>query len=94
MYDNTASCVASKETAHNQPSSVEEQSEPISVRRPCSSPTAAEVPATVITNKGYKRKRQVSESEADEVVISTATDKRDKRRKQNSETQDSPAPSN
>ena len=34
----------------------------------------------VATNKGHKRKRQVSESEADEVAISTATDKSGKRR--------------
>ena len=34
----------------------------------------------VVTNKGHKRKRQVSESEADEVAISTATDKSGKRR--------------
>ena len=53
---------------------------------------AAEVPATVVTNKGHKRKRQVSESEADEVAISTATDKSVKRRKQNSKTQDSLEP--
>ena len=46
----------------------------------------------VVTNKGHKRKRQVSESEVDEVAISTATDKSGKRRKQNSETQDSPDP--
>ena len=34
----------------------------------------------VATNKGHKRKRQVSESEADDVAISTATDKSGKRR--------------
>ena len=87
-----AQAAASKETANNQPSSDDEQPEPISVRNPCSLPTAAEVLATVVTNKGHKRKRQVSESEADEVAISTATDKSGKRRKQNSETQDSPDP--
>ena len=85
-----AQAVASKETTNNQPSSDDEQPEPILVRSPCSLPTAAEVPAAVVTNKGHKRKRQVSESEADEVAISTATDKSGKRRKQNSETQDSP----
>ena len=36
---------ASKETANNQPSSDDEQPEPISVRSPCSLATAAEVPA-------------------------------------------------
>ena len=77
-----AQAAASKETANNQPSSDDKQPEPISVRSPCSLPTAGEVPATVVTNKGYKRKRQVSESEADEVAISTATDKSGKRRKQ------------
>ena len=81
-----AQAAASKETANNQPSSDDEQPEPILVRSPCSLPTAAEVPATVVTNKGHKRKRQVSESEADEVAISTATDKIAKKRKQNSET--------
>ena len=59
---------------------------------PCSLPTATEVPVTVVTNKGHKRKRQVSESETDEVPISTATDKSCKRRKQNPEIQDSPGP--
>ena len=86
------SAAASKKTANNQPSSDDEQPESIQVRSPGSLPTAAEVPATVVTNKGHKRKRQVSESEAGEVAISTATDKSGKRRKQNSETQDSPDP--
>ena len=87
-----AQAVASKETPSNQPSSDDEQPEPILVRSPCSLPTAAEVPVTVVTSKGQKRKRQVSESEADEVPNSTATDKSGKRRKQNSEIQDSPDP--
>ena len=87
-----ARAAASKETASNQPSSDDEQTEPILVRSPCSLPTAAEVPVTVVTSKGQKRKRQVSESEADEVPNSTATDKSGKRRKQNSEIQDSPDP--
>ena len=79
---------ASKETENNQPSSDDEQPKPILIRSPCSLPTAAAVPITAVTNKGHKRKRQVSESEADEVPISTATDKRGKRRKQNSEIED------
>ena len=87
-----AQAVASKETPSNQPSSDDEQPEPILVRSPCSLPTAAEVLVTDVTNKGHKRKRQVSESEADEVPISTATDKSGKRRKQNSKIQDSPDP--
>ena len=87
-----AQAAASKETVNNQPSSDDEQPEPISVRSPGSLPTAAEVPATVVTSKDHKRKRQASESEADQVAISTATDKSGKRRKQNSETQDSPNP--
>ena len=87
-----AQTAASKETANNQSSSNDEQPEPILVRSPCSLPTAAEVSVTVVTNKGHKRKSQVSESEADEVPISTATDKSDKRRKQNSKSQDSPDP--
>ena len=82
---------ASKETANNQPSSDDEQPEPILVRSPCSLLTAAEVPVTAVTNKGLKRKMQVSESEADEFPISNATDKSGKRRK-NSEIQDSPEP--
>ena len=87
-----AQVAASKETASNQSSSDDEQPEPISVRSPCSLPTEADVPATVVTNKGHKRKSKVSEREADEVAISTATEKSGKRRKQNSETQDSPDP--
>ena len=87
-----AQAAASKETANNQPSSDDEQPEPILVRSPCSLPTAAEVLVTDVTNKGHKRKRQVSESEADEVPISTATDKSGKRRKQSSEIQDGPDP--
>ena len=83
---------ASKETANNQRSSDDEQPEPILIRSLCSLPTAAEVPATVVTKKGHKKKRQVSDSEADEVPISTATDKSGKRRKQNSKIQDSPDP--
>ena len=85
-----AQAAASKETAKNQPSSDDEQPEPISLRSPCSLATVAEAPTTVVTNKGHKRKRQVSESEADEVATSTTTDKSGKRRKQNSEIQDSP----
>ena len=86
------SAAASKKTANNQPSSDDEQPESIQVRSPGSLPTAAEVPATVFTNKDHRRKKQVSESEADEVAISTATEKSGKRRKQNSETKDSPDP--
>ena len=85
---------ASKETANNQPSSDDEQPEPILVRSPCSLPTAAEVPVTVVTNKGHKRKRQVSESEADEVPISTATDKSGKRRKKTPKFKTVQVPSN
>ena len=87
-----AQAAASRETANNQPSSDDEQPEPISVRSPCSLPTEAEVPATIVTNKGHKRKRQVSESEADEVAFRTATEKSGKRRKENYETQVSPDP--
>ena len=48
-----AQVAASKETANNQPSLDDEQPEPISVRSPCSLATAAEVPATVVTNKSH-----------------------------------------
>ena len=85
---------ASKEIASNQSSSDDEQPEPILVCRPCSSPTAAEVPVTVVTNKDHKRKRQVFESEADEVSISTATVKSGKSRKQNSKFNTVQTPSN
>ena len=74
---------ASKETANTQPSSDDEKSEPTLVCSPRSSPTAPEVPVTVVTNKRHKRKRQVSESEGNEVPVSTATDKSCKRRRQN-----------
>ena len=83
-----AQVAASKEIANTQASSDDEQPEPILVRSPGSSPTAAEVPVTVVTNKGHKRKRQVFESKGNEVPISTATDKSCKRRRQNPEIQD------
>ena len=51
-----AQAAASKETANNQPSSDDEQPEPILVRSPCSLPTAAEVPVTVVTNKDTREK--------------------------------------
>ena len=86
-----AQATVSTETANNQPSSDDQQPEPILVCSFCSLPTVAEVPVTVVTNKGHKRKRQISESEADEVLISTSN-KSDIRRKQNCEIQDSPDP--
>ena len=92
LVSRQAQSPASKETANNQPSSDDEQPEPILICSPCFLPTAAEVPVTVVTNKGHRRKRQVSDSEADEVPINSATDKSGKRRKQNSEIQDSPDP--
>ena len=87
-----AQAAASKETANTQPSSDDEQPESFLARSPRSSPTPTEVPVTVVTNKGHKRKRQASESERDEVPVSTATDKSCKRRKQNSENQDNMDP--
>ena len=69
-----AQAAASKQTANTQPSSDDEQPKPFLSRSPHSSPTPTEVPVTVVTNKGHKRKRQVSESEGDEVPVSTATD--------------------
>ena len=86
-----AQAAVSTETANNQPLSDDKQPEPILVCSPCSLPTVAEVPVTVVTNKGHKRKRQISESEADEVLTSTSN-KSGKRRKQNCEIQDSPDP--
>ena len=89
-----AQAAASKETANTQPSSDDEQPESFLARSPRSSPTPTEVPVTFVTNKGHKRKRQVSQSEEDEVPVSTATatDKSCKRRKQNSENQDNTDP--
>ena len=92
LVSRKAQAAASKETANIQASSDGEQPEPTLVRSPCSLPTSAEVPVTAVTNKGHKKKRQVSESEADEVPISTANDKSSKRRKQNPKIHDSPDP--
>ena len=83
-----AQVAASKEIANTRASSDDEQPEPTLVCSPGSSPTAAEVPVTVVTNKGHTRKRQVFESKGNEVPISTATDKSCKRRRQNPEIQD------
>ena len=69
-----AQAAASKETANTQPSSDDEQPESFLARSPLSPSTPTEVPVTVVTNKGHKRKRQASESEGDEVPVSTATD--------------------
>ena len=87
-----AQAAASKETANTQPSSDDEKPESFLARSPRSSPTPTEVPVTVVTNKGHKRKRQTSKSEGDEVPVSTATDKSWKRRKHNSENQDNMDP--
>ena len=81
---------ASKEKANSQPSSDDKQLRPILVINTHSSPTAAEVPVTVVSNKSCKRKRQISESERDEVPVSTATDKSCKRRRKNPEIRDNP----
>ena len=75
-----AQAAASKETANTQPSSDDEQPEPTLVCSPGSSPTAVEVPAITVTNKGNNRKRQVSESKGDEVPTTIATNKSCKRR--------------
>ena len=56
-----AQAAASNETANTQPSSDDEQPEPTLVRSSRSSPTAGEIPVTVVTNKAHKRKTQVSE---------------------------------
>ena len=87
-----AQAAASKETANTQPSSDDEQPEPTLVCSPGSSPTAVEVRVTVVTNKGNKRKKQVSESEEDEVPANAATDKSCKRKKQNPKIQENPDP--
>ena len=87
-----AQAAAPKEIANTQPSSDDEQPESFLAHSPRSSPTPTEVPVTVVTNKGHKRKRQASESEGDEVPVSTTTDKSCKRRKQNSENQDNMDP--
>ena len=46
----------------------------------------------LLSVKGNKRKRQVSESEGDEAPATTATDKSCKKRKQNPEIQENPDP--
>ena len=51
-----AQAAASKETADNQPSSDDEQSEPISVRNSCSLPTAVEVLPLLSATKATKEK--------------------------------------
>ena len=61
-----AQAATSKETANIQPSSDEEQPEPTLVSSSRSLPTADEVPVIVVTNKGRKRKRPISESEGNE----------------------------
>ena len=65
LVSRQAQTAVSNETANTQPSSDDEQAEPTLVCSPRSSPTAVEVPVTVVNNKGRKRKRQVSESEGD-----------------------------
>ena len=80
-----AQAAASKETANTQPPSDDEQPEPTLFCSPSSSPTAVEIPVTVVTNKGNKRKRQVSESEGDEVPTTIAI-------VQNPEIQENPDP--
>ena len=92
LVSRQAQGAASKETANTQPWSDDEQLEPTLVCSHGSSPTAVEVPVTVVTKKDNKRKRQVSESEWDEVPTTTATDKSFKRRKQNPEIQETPDP--
>ena len=67
---------AFKETANTQPSSDDEQPEPTLVCSPRSLPTADEVSVIVVTNKGRRRKRQVSEREGNEGPITTSTEKK------------------
>ena len=62
------------QTANTQQSSDDELPEPTLVCNSPSSPTAVEISVTVVTNKGRKRKIQISESEGDEVPVTTATD--------------------
>ena len=92
LVSRQAQAAFSKETANTQISSDGVQPEGILVCSPHFSPTEVEVPFTVDTNKGHKRKRQVSESEGGEVRVTTVTDKSCKRRIQNPEIQDSPDP--
>ena len=93
LVSRQAQAAASKVTANTQLSSDDEQLEPTLVCSPGSSRTAVEVPVTVVTNKGHKRKRQVSKSEGDEVPATIATGKSCKRRKQIPEIQENPDPS-
>ena len=87
LVSRQAQAAASKETTNIQPSSDDEQPEPTLVCSPRSSATADEVPITVVTNKGCKRKRQISESEGDKGPVTTANEKGCKRKKQNPEIQ-------
>ena len=70
LVSRQAQATASKENANNQPSSDDEQPEPILIHSPCFLPTEADVPVLVVPKKRHKRKRQASHSEADEVHIS------------------------
>ena len=92
LVSRQAQAAASKVIANTQLSSDDEQPEPTLVCSPGSSRTAVEVPVTVVTNKGQKRKRQVSKSEGDEVPATIATGKSCKRRKQIPEIQENPDP--
>ena len=69
-----------------------QQPEPVLVCSPSSPPTVDGLPGTVVTNKGRKRKKQVSEKEGYEVPVTTATNKSCKRWRQNPEIQDNPNP--
>ena len=80
----------SKEKASTKPLTDDTQPEPSLVCSPRSSSKLVEVPVTVVTIKGRKRKRRISESEGDEVPIATINDKSCRRRRQKPEIQDNP----
>ena len=90
LVSRQAQTAVSKETASMKPSTDDKQTEPSLVCSPRSSSNVVEVPVTVVTIKGRKRKRRVSESKGDEVPVATTTDKSCRRRRQKPEIQDNP----
>ena len=76
LVSRQAQAAAFKET---QMLNYHQQPEPVLVCSPSSPPTVDGLPGTVVTNKGRKRKKQVSEKEGYEVPVTTATNKSCKR---------------
>ena len=90
LVSRQAQAAAFKETANTQLSLDDKQPEQTLFCSPRSLPTADKVPATFVTNKGRRRKREVCERERDKVLVTAAIDKSCKMRRQNPEIQDHP----